>query len=174
MTRVALVTGGGTGIGAAVARRLAAAGYAVAVNGRRPEPLQAMTREIGATAIAGDTAVAEDAERVVAETVRALGGLDALVLNAGISRSGSVLDQTPESFASVLGANLVGPFLVAHAALPHLLERQGSIVAVSSQAGLQAGPDSAAYCTSKAGLIMLVRTMALDFGPRGLLSLIHI
>jgi len=167
MARVALVTGGGTGIGAGVARRLAATGYRVAVNGRRPEPLRAVADEIGGVAVAGDMAVPEVAARVVDETIATLGGLDALVLNAGISRSGSVLDQTPDSFAAVLAANLVGPFLVARAALPHLIERRGAIVAVASQAGLQAGPDSSAYCTSKAGLIMLVKTMALDFGPSG-------
>jgi NAD(P)-dependent dehydrogenase (short-subunit alcohol dehydrogenase family) len=168
VSRVALVTGGGTGIGAAVARRLAASGHRVAVNGRREAPLRTVADEIGGLAVVGDGGDPADAERIVAETVAALGGLDALVLNAGISRSGSVLAQTPESFDAVVRANLVGAFLVARAAIPHLLERKGAIVAVASQAGILAGPDSAAYCTSKAGMIMLIKTIALDFGPQGL------
>jgi meso-butanediol dehydrogenase / (S,S)-butanediol dehydrogenase / diacetyl reductase len=78
-----------------------------------------------------------------------------------------VVDQTPESWDAVLRTNLTGAFLTARAALPHLEQRGGSVVAVSSLAGLRAGPDSSAYCTSKAGLNMLVQSIAVDFGPRG-------
>jgi NAD(P)-dependent dehydrogenase (short-subunit alcohol dehydrogenase family) len=165
---VALVTGGGTGIGAAVARRLAADGYRVAVAGRRPEPLRAVAERIGGVALPGDLSQPTAADAAVHGCVERLGGLDALVLNAGVSRSGSVLEQTPESFAHVLASNLTGPFLVARAALPHLLAARGAVVGVASIAALRVSPRSSAYCTSKAGLVMLVRSLAVDFGPAGL------
>ncbi len=167
---VALITGGGTGIGAATARRLAAAGYRVAVNGRRPEPLAAVAAEVGGLALPADAADEDGAAGIVADAVRTFGRLDAVVLNAGGGHSGNVLEQTPESFRGVLRGNVEGPFLVARAALPHLLERGGAIVTVASLAGLRVGPDSAAYCTAKAAAIMLAQTMAIDFGPRGVRS----
>ena len=98
MSRVALVTGGGTGIGAAVARRLAADGYAVAVTGRRPGPIEEVADEIGGLAVVADVGVDADADRAVAETVARFGGLDALVLNAGIGGEGSLLDLDPAVF----------------------------------------------------------------------------
>ena len=167
MSPAALVTGGGTGIGAAVARRLAADGYGVAVAGRRLEPLAQVADEIGGIAVAGDCGEPAGAETAVRTAVEELGGLDALVYCAGVSHSGSVVEQTPESWDAVLRTNLTGAFLTARAALPHLEQRGGSVVAVSSLAGLRAGPDSSAYCTSKAGLNMLVQSIAVDFGPRG-------
>ena len=167
MTRVALVTGGGTGIGAAVARRLATDGYAVAVTGRRPEPIEAVAGEIDGLAIAADTGVAADADRVVVETVARFGGLDALVLNAGVGGEGTLLDLDPETFESVFRTNVTGAFLTARAALPSLLERRGTIVSVASVAALRAAPASVAYCSSKAALTMLTQCIALDHGPAG-------
>jgi meso-butanediol dehydrogenase / (S,S)-butanediol dehydrogenase / diacetyl reductase len=170
--KAALITGGGTGIGAATALELARRGYAVAVSGRRPEPLRDVAAEVAAAggqaiAVAGDTADPADAERVVAAAVEAFGGLDLTVPNAGISRSGSVLTQTPEGWDEVLRTNVTGAFLICRAALPHLIERRGAIVAVSSAAAFQSGPESVAYCTSKAALVMLVQCLAVDFGPQG-------
>ena len=121
MTRVALVTGGGTGIGAAAARRLAADGYAVAVTGRRPGPIEEVAAEVGGLAIVADTGVEADATRAVAETVDRFGGLDALVLNAGIGGSGNLLELDPDTFERVLRVNVTGAFLMARAAIPHLL-----------------------------------------------------
>ena len=167
MTRVALVTGGGTGIGAAVARRLAADGYAVAVTGRRPEPIEEVAREIGGLAVTADTGVVLDAERAVAEAVKQYGGLDALVLNAGVGGEGSLLDLDPETFDRVYRVNVTGAFLMARAAISHLLERRGAIVTVASVAGLRAAPASLAYCSSKAALAMLTQCIALDHGPAG-------
>jgi meso-butanediol dehydrogenase/(S,S)-butanediol dehydrogenase/diacetyl reductase len=165
--KVALVTGGGTGIGAAVARRLAAGGYAVAVSGRRREPLDAVAAEVGGLAVVADTGDEADAARAVAETVAAFGGLDALVLNAGRGGSVSLLDGEPEVFDAVIRTNLTGAFLTARAAIPHLLERRGAIVVVASVAGLEAAPSSLAYCSSKAALVMLTKCIALDHGPDG-------
>ena len=167
MNRVALVTGGGTGIGAAVARRLAADGYAVVVTGRRPEPIEAVAHEIGGFAVAADTGVTLGAERAVAETVERFGGIDALVLNAGVGGEGSLLDLDPEIFETVLRTNVTGAFLTARAAIPHLLDRRGAIVSIASVAGLRAAPASVAYCSSKAALAMLTQCIALDHGPGG-------
>jgi NAD(P)-dependent dehydrogenase (short-subunit alcohol dehydrogenase family) len=167
VSRVALVTGGGTGIGAAVARRLAVEGYAVAVTGRRREPIDAVAAAIGGLAIAADTASEADAERAVAETVARFGGLDALVTNAGIGGGGTLLDAELRVFEDVVRVNLVGAFLAARAAIRPLLERRGAIVTVASVAGLRASPGSLAYNASKAGLTMLTQCIALDHGPEG-------
>jgi NAD(P)-dependent dehydrogenase (short-subunit alcohol dehydrogenase family) len=165
--RVALVTGGGTGIGAAVARRLAADGYAVSVTGRRAGPIEAVAAEIGGLAVTADTGVVEDVAWAVAETVAQFGGLDALVCNAGIGGEGSLHDLDPAAWDDVLRVNLTGAFLAARAAIPYLVARRGAIVTVSSAAGLRASPESLAYCASKAGLAMLTQCIAVDHGPEG-------
>jgi meso-butanediol dehydrogenase / (S,S)-butanediol dehydrogenase / diacetyl reductase len=162
-----LITGGGSGIGAACARRFAARGDAVAVNGRREGPIEQVAREVGGVAIGGDGGDPAAAEEIVATAIRELGGLDCVVLNAGISHPGTVLEQTPESWRAVMSANLDGAFLIARAALPALIERRGSIVSVASQSARRVGPRSAAYCTSKAAMVMLTQTIAVDFGPLG-------
>ena len=167
MSRVALVTGGGTGIGAAIARRLAADGYAVAVTGRRNGPLEEIAAEIGGQAIVADTGDEADAARAVSETVERLGALHALVCNAGIGGEGSLRLLEPGTWDEVLRTNLTGAFLMAHAAIEHLAAARGSIVTVSSVAGLRASPDSLAYCASKAGLAMLTQCIAVDHGPEG-------
>ncbi len=170
MSRVALVTGGGTGIGAAIARRLAGDGYDVAVTGRREGPIGEVAHELGGLAIVADTGVEADAERAVAETVRRFGGLDALVLNAGIGGEGSLVDLSPALFEDVLRTNVTGAFLMARAGVSHLYERRGSIVSIASVAGLRASPSSLAYCASKAALAMLTQCIALDHGPDGVRS----
>jgi NAD(P)-dependent dehydrogenase (short-subunit alcohol dehydrogenase family) len=167
VTQVALVTGGGTGIGAAVARRLAAEGYEVAVAGRRAGPVEEVAAEIDGLAVVADTAAAADAARAVGETVERFGGLDTLVLNAGIGGVGSLLDLEPEVFEDVLRVNVTGAFLTARAAIPHLLERRGAIVSIASVSALRAAPESLAYCSSKAALAMLTQCIALDHAADG-------
>jgi meso-butanediol dehydrogenase / (S,S)-butanediol dehydrogenase / diacetyl reductase len=162
-----LLTGGGTGIGAAVARRLVEDGYRVMISGRREAPLRDVAGELGCSWAASDTADPAQVGDLVARAVDELGGLDGLVCNAGISRSGTVVEQTPEGWADVLATNLTGAFLLCRAALPHLIERKGSIVAMSSLAALRAAPESAAYCVSKAGMVMLMQSIAVDYGPKG-------
>jgi len=164
---VALVTGGGTGIGAAVARRLSDDGYDVTVTGRRPGPIEDVAAEIDGLAVVADTSVEEDASRAVAETVERFGGLDALVLNAGVGGVGSLLELEPKVFDEVLRTNVTGAFLTARAAIPHLLERRGAIVSVASISALRAAPESLAYCSSKAALAMLTQCIALDHGADG-------
>jgi NAD(P)-dependent dehydrogenase (short-subunit alcohol dehydrogenase family) len=167
VSRVALVTGGGTGIGAATARRLAADGYAVAVTGRRREPIEAVAAGIDGLAVVADTATEADADRAVSETVSRFGGLDALVVNAGIGGAGTLLDAELREFEDVLRVNLTGAFLTARAAIRPLIDRRGAIVTIASVAGLRAGPAALAYSASKAGLAMLTRCIALDHGPAG-------
>ena len=165
--KVALVTGGGTGIGAAVARRLDADGYSVAVTGRRPGPIEAVAAEIGGLAVTADTGVETDAERAVQETVQRFGGLDAVVCNAGIGGEGSLRELDPATWEEVIRTNLTGAFLMCRAAIDHVAERRGAIVTISSAAGLRASPESLAYCSSKAGLQMLTQCLAVDHGPEG-------
>ena len=167
MTRGAIVTGGGTGIGAAIARRLAADGFAVAVTGRRREPLDEVAAETGALPFVADTGNPTDAQKAAAAATSAFGRLDLLVCNAGIGLGGTVEEQSPEHWDAVLRTNVTGAFLACRAALPELVKTKGSIVTISSDSGLRAGPRSAAYCTAKAGLIMLTQCIALDYGPQG-------
>jgi meso-butanediol dehydrogenase/(S,S)-butanediol dehydrogenase/diacetyl reductase len=166
--RAAVVTGGGTGIGAAVARALADEGYGVVLSGRRREPLAAIADELPDVAVVvGDVGEPATADALVDAACERWGGLDAVVLNAAIGESLPVGDETPEGWERVLRTNLTGAFLVARSALPHLLERQGSIVGIASINAMRAGPGWAAYCSSKAGLVMLMQSIAHDYGPRG-------
>ncbi|MFI2452970.1 SDR family NAD(P)-dependent oxidoreductase [Streptomyces sp. NPDC019539] len=165
---VHLVTGGGTGIGAATARRLRADGHHVVVSGRRPGPLEDLARETGVLAHAADTTDPEAVEGLVEAAVAAHGRLDGLVLNAGIARSGAVGDLSDEDWEAVMRTNVTGPFLLLRAALPHLLRSRGSVVAVASVSALRNGQANAAYATSKAALLQLCRSVAVDYGPRGL------
>jgi len=161
------VTGGGTGIGAAIARRLARDGYAVCISGRRREPLEEVAAETGALPVAADTGDEGDVERLLETVAERLGHISALVCNAGTSAGGTVLEQTSERWERVLRTNLTGAFLACRAALPQLLETKGAIVTVASLGGLRAAPASAAYAASKAGLVMLTQCIALDHGPQG-------
>ncbi|MBZ6475428.1 SDR family NAD(P)-dependent oxidoreductase [Streptomyces griseocarneus] len=166
--RVYLVTGGGTGIGAATARMLRAAGHRVVVSGRRPEPLRRIAEETGALAHPSDAADPDAVRELVDATVGAYGRLDGLVLNAGIGVGGGVGELSVEDWENVMRTNLTGPFLLLRAALPHLLTSRGSVVAVASVSALRNGVGNAAYATSKAALLQLCRSLAVDYGRHGL------
>jgi meso-butanediol dehydrogenase / (S,S)-butanediol dehydrogenase / diacetyl reductase len=167
MTAGALVTGGGSGIGEAIAHALARDGFDVCVSGRRAAPLERVAAAIGGFAVSADTADPAGAQRSVDAALERFGRLDAVVCNAGIGASGTVAEQAPDRWDAVLATNLTGTFLVCRAALPHVVASRGAVVTVSSLAGLRAGPASAAYCASKAGVIMLTRCLALNYGPAG-------
>jgi NAD(P)-dependent dehydrogenase (short-subunit alcohol dehydrogenase family) len=135
MSRAAIVTGGGTGIGAAIARRLAADGYGVCVTGRRREPLDEVAAETDALAVVADTADPEAVAAAVAAATDAFGRLDLLVCNAGVGAGGTIEEQTPESWDAVVRTNLTGAFLACRAAVPELVKTKGSIVTISSDSG---------------------------------------
>jgi NAD(P)-dependent dehydrogenase (short-subunit alcohol dehydrogenase family) len=165
----ALITGAGTGIGAAVAKRLAAEGAAVTLAGRRREPLAKVAAEIGtgrSAVVSADVTEESDVRRAVEIATETGGGrLDAVVNNAGIGATGSVHEVDPNDWRRALEVNLHGPFLVMRAAYELLQTARGAVVNVSSVAGVRASPESASYCVAKAGLVMLTRQAALDWGP---------
>ena len=167
MAPCALITGGGTGIGAAIARRLADGGWKLGLTGRRAEPLEALGEEVGALALPADTSDPTQIEGAVSAVVERHGRLDALVCSAGAGASGTAGEQTLERWNRVIATNLTGAFLACRAALPHLVQQGGAVVTISSLAGIRASPASAAYSASKAGLMMLTRSIALDYGPQG-------
>lgn len=162
------MTGAGTGIGAACARRLGADGYGIVLSGRRREPLDEVAAALDhAVVVSGDVGDPHHAAELAEAARASFGGLDAVVLNAGIGDSAPAGDETPEGWERTIRTNLTGAFLVARAALPLLEERRGSLVGIASVNAMRAGPGWASYCSSKAGLVMLCKTIANDYGPRG-------
>lgn len=176
MTRIALVTGGGSGIGRATALALAAAGHAVVLAGRRPDPLDAVATEIAATggralAVPADLTVPEQAGRAVAAAVDAYGALHVVVNNAGAIRRNVRLHEVGiERWDEQLATNLRGPYLVLHAALPALLEADGdrAIVNVGSTLAVKPAPGIAPYAAAKGALISLTKCVALEYGGDGI------
>ncbi len=171
-TRCAVVTGAATGIGRATALAFARDGYAVALVGRRPEPLEQLAAELhenGGHAIAtpADVTSREQAAAAIGAAVEHFGGIDVLVNNAGVGDSAALLDESLERWEETLRINLTGAFLTTQIALPHLIERRGAIVNVASVNGVLAGPGWTSYCVSKAGLIMLAKCVANDYGRKG-------
>jgi meso-butanediol dehydrogenase / (S,S)-butanediol dehydrogenase / diacetyl reductase len=167
--QVALVTGGGTGIGAATAVRLAAEGACVAVTGRRPGPLEEVAAAIGdrALAVSADAASAEDMAVVIDQLRGRFGPVSILVANAGGEGGGTAAEVSDAAWRRSMRANLDTCLVAARACLPDLIEASGSAVVVSSLAGLAASPESVGYVTAKHALIGLTRSIARDFGPRG-------
>jgi meso-butanediol dehydrogenase/(S,S)-butanediol dehydrogenase/diacetyl reductase len=167
--KVALITGGGTGIGTAIAERFVGEGAKICITGRRKEMLDKVARTLSPGSVAtcpGDVTKVEDVERMVAAALAFEGRLDVVVNNAGIDPGGTVTDLDPELWRKVIEINLTGPFLVMKASIPYLIKGGGgSIINVSSLGGLRCLPGMPAYCTSKAGLIMLTQQAALDYGP---------
>ncbi len=167
--RVAIVSGGGTGIGAATARRFASEGAHVVVTGRRAEPLLTIADEIGGLAIVGDVRDSEHVAVVVAETINEFRGIDIVVANAGVDIGGAVADVSDATWNDTIDTNLTGPMMLVRAALPSMIERRrGAVVVVSSVNGFVNTPSSAAYDVSKAGLVSLARSIAVDYGPHGI------
>ena len=167
--RVALVTGGGSGIGAATARRFAAEGAKVVVTGRRPEPLERVARETRGIACAGDASDPDAVRRAVATAVESFGGLDVVIANAGGAGTPAVADTDDAGWQRALDSNLTSAFLTARESLPALLRRgKGSIVVVASESALVAAPEGAGYTTAKTALLGLTRSLAVDYGRQGI------
>jgi 3-hydroxybutyrate dehydrogenase len=173
--RVAIVTGGGRGIGRAIARRFAMEGASVVVAARTAEQLAKTVKEIEehdgkAVAVTADVSREEDAARIVRMAREVYGGVDILVNNAGIYGPVAPIEEiAPADWDRVLAVQLRGTFLMTRAALPEMYSRGGggAIVNVSSVAARAAYTWGAAYATSKAGLLGLTRTTAAEGARRG-------
>jgi NAD(P)-dependent dehydrogenase (short-subunit alcohol dehydrogenase family) len=175
----ALVTGASSGIGRAIALRLAEEGASLAVCGRDPERTEqtrAAAEAIGVRAIAltGDVSVEAETRRLVAEAAAFLGGLDVLVNNAGLDVSDGwrPVHETPvESWERILAVNLTGAFLMSRSAIPRMLEGGGgALLHVSSVAAVTVWPGDCAYDVSKAGLNMLSDHIAVEYAQQGIRS----
>ena len=165
--KVAIITGGGTGIGAAVAQRLVREGGKAILIGRRRALLDEVAGPIGALAHVGDAADGACMRDAVALARETYGGLDILIANAGGHGLGPAADTTDAAWADSLHANLNTAFVSARECLPELIARRGAVVVVSSIAGLFAGPGVAGYVTTKHALIGLTRSIARDYGRLG-------
>ena len=173
--RAAIVTGGGHGIGRAIALRFAAEGCAVAIAGTARERLEATAQELrgqGARVQVSATDVGDEAavERMVAAAVAEFGRLDILVNNAGITGpTAAAVDIARAEWDRTLEINLTGALLCAKHALPHMIRaKSGRIINITSVAGFIGYPLRAAYAASKWGMIGLNRTLALEAGPHGI------
>ncbi|MDQ3584247.1 MAG: glucose 1-dehydrogenase [Pyrinomonadaceae bacterium] len=169
--KFALVTGASSGIGRATALLFAEAGAQVALVSRSREALaevEEQIREAGGKAfvISADVTIEDDARRVMDEAVARFGALDVLVNSAGILASGSVETTTLTAWDEMLNVNLRAVFHLMQLAAPHLEERRGNIVNVSSVTGLRAFPGVLAYCVSKAGVDQLTRCAALELAAK--------
>ena len=158
--RVALVTGGRSGIGQAIARRLHDEGARVLTAQRSADQEFEWIRT--------DFADPQNAAQAVAETVTRAGRLDVLVNNAGVMQEARVEDMSLADWERTLAVNLTTPFMFIKAALPHLRAVKGAVVNIGSIEGLGSNPQHAAYCASKAGLHGLTRAVAVDHGAEGI------
>lgn len=165
--KVVLVTGGGTGIGAACARRFAEEGAHVCVLGRRKEVIESVAADIAGLALVADASQAQDMKRALQVAVDRFGGIDVLVANAGGHGLGDALNTDDDSWAQARRANLDTAFVAARETLPFIIERGGAIVFIASIAALAAGADVCGYTTFKHAMIGLTRSLARDYGPHG-------
>jgi 3-oxoacyl-[acyl-carrier protein] reductase len=171
LSGVALVTGGGRGIGARIARELASAGMKVAVSARTREQVEEVAKEIGGLAVVADVSSPGDAEAMVAEVERELGPIDLLVNNAGIAgwHVEPAWEASPEDWWRVFETNVLGSYLVARAVIPGMIERgRGRIVNTGSGSGYLPGQRTTAYGGSKAALYRFAEGLALQLAEHGI------
>jgi NAD(P)-dependent dehydrogenase (short-subunit alcohol dehydrogenase family) len=168
--KVALITGGARGVGAATATQLVARGARVVLVDLDVDPLRELVERLGqdsATAITGDVTELADMEAAVAHGVERFGGIDFVVANAGIASYGSVATVDPAIFRRLIDVNITGVFHTVRAALPELLPRRGYILVVSSEAAYAPAPGFAAYNASKAGAEHFANALRLELGYKG-------
>lgn len=165
---VLLVTGASSGIGAAVAIAFAEAGWEVMASGRDEPRLDELAEATGNIVTwAGELESSDDCDELVADTLDEFGRIDCLVNSAGVLFRGDATETGDEDWRDTLGLNLDIPFFLSRAAIPHLVEAEGSIVNVACASGIRAERRSVAYAASKGGLIMLTRAMARDHARDG-------
>lgn len=166
--KVALITGGSSGIGAACAIEFADAGWAVMAAGRDEARLGEVAEASDNIATwEGELEDSEDCDELVADTLDEFGRLDCLVNAAGILVRGNASDTSDDDWRDTMAINLDVPFFLCRAALPHLVDAGGSIVNIASYWGLQGGPRAVSYCASKGGLILMTRAIARDHAQQG-------
>jgi NAD(P)-dependent dehydrogenase (short-subunit alcohol dehydrogenase family) len=165
----ALVIGGGTGIGHACAAALQADGARVMLNGRRADVLAAAAERLGGAGfVAGDAADAATVEALIAETVLRLGGIDTVVIAAGVSGRTDIRSADPAEFRRILEQNVMPVFLACRYASPHMVAQgSGSLIAIASMYGLVGQRERVGYSGAKAAVIGMIRAMALDLAPHG-------
>lgn len=174
MGRVAIVTGGASGIGQAIVRKLAAAGHAVAVLDLNAEAATAEAREVeaaGGSALGLPVDVADRAQvdAAVTEVVAKLGKPTIVVNSAGLSLHGSFLELTTEKFEKIVRINLTGTFNICHATLPCMIEEGwGRIINISSSSVHSGVPRLASYVSAKAGVVGLTKSLSLEFADKGI------
>lgn len=172
--KVALITGGGTGIGAAIAAQFAREGAQIAICGRRPAPLAAtagrIEEETGTEVFTIVADIFAEADAIVHRTVEQFGHLDLLVNNAAISAGAMVAEMGYRDWRQVIGVNLDAVFQLVRAATPHLVARRGSLLHISSISAVSGEFDDVAYAASKAGLEGFSRRLALELAPLGVRS----
>jgi len=171
--RVAVITGGGTGIGRGAAHVLAAHGADVVLSARRPEPLEATAREIEALGrralvLPADVTKADECQRIVDRTIETFGRVDILVNNAGGAETKSVMRWTEDEWHHVMDLNLGSVWFLSRAAAEHMIEQgKGAIINISSGAGLLAMPQAAPYGAAKAAVNNLTGALAAAWTPKG-------
>ena len=172
--KVALITGGNSGIGRATAALFAEEGAAVVLTGRNRERGEQVAQAINdaggkAMFIRADVRVAEDCRQAVEQTLERFGRIDVLFNNAGVYYPKTVLECTEEEWDETIDSSLKGAFLMSKYALPSMIERgSGSIIHNSSGWGILGGDRAAAYCAAKGGLVVMAKAMAIDHGRDGI------
>tara|TARA_B100000686_G_scaffold346131_1_gene432059 strand:+ start:1653 stop:2402 length:750 start_codon:yes stop_codon:yes gene_type:complete len=169
--KTAIITGGATGIGLACARLFVKEGARVCLFGRRQNLLNQVTDKLGnsALAVSGDVTNQENIRNLVRETLKSFGQIDILINNAGVFISSAFHETKNSQWDSVMESNLRGVFLLTREVLPHMVEKGGgSLVNVSSILGIVAASGVAAYNVSKAALNQFTRSIAVEYGERGI------
>src|SRR5579862_2066089 len=162
----ALITGGGSGIGRAVAVRLTEEGARVAVIDRDPERAAKVAAETGGVGLAADVTEPEALTEAVDRAAAELGGLSIVHANAGVGTMNAVGEMSPKEWGSIIDVNLTGVFHTVHAALPHLVANgDGRVVCTSSISGVRPAEGEAAYAAAKAGVAAFTASLALEYAP---------
>jgi NAD(P)-dependent dehydrogenase (short-subunit alcohol dehydrogenase family) len=166
--KVAVVTGASSGIGTAIARRLASDGYSVMAAGRDAIRIAELKSDLPSVHTwAGDLTSSEACDRLIAACVKTFGRLDVLVNNAGIYHPANAEETTDLVWQQTIAINLSAPFFLSRAAMPHLRKSKGVIVNIASDWGLVGGRNAVAYCASKGGLVLMSKAMTMDHAAEG-------
>ena len=163
-----VITGGGSGIGAATARHFAARGAKVTICGRRKDKIDAVARDIGTNcvAVAADVTIAADRQRLVDAALRHGGGIDALISNAGNMYRAPVTELDEAQLLGLFHTNVIAGMLLSGLATPHLEARSGAIVFIGSVHARRAFPGASSYAATKGAIEVLTRVLAAELGPK--------